>query len=237
VGKVSFLHTNDMHGTLTDEVFLRLKELRKGCDLYFDTGDCIKAGNLGIPLTPDPVWDKLGKLGADPTLLGNRETHPIGRVMSEKLRGIGHHLVVSNMWNLDGSPFTNRSMTYSNIKGLRIGIFGVMVPMATEAKRDKVLWSHRWTQPIPAAIEMVAELRAGCDVLIALSHIGYRRDLELARAAPQIDIIFGGHSHTVLMEPVLEGRTYICQGGSHNRFAGVYEWSDGVLTGGLRPLR
>jgi 2',3'-cyclic-nucleotide 2'-phosphodiesterase (5'-nucleotidase family) len=80
-------------------------------------------------------------------------------------------------------------------------------------------------------------MRAECDILIALTHIGFKRDIELAQTAPQIDIIFGGHSHTVLTKPHREGRTYICQGGSHNRFAGVYEWSDGELTGELHSLR
>jgi 2',3'-cyclic-nucleotide 2'-phosphodiesterase (5'-nucleotidase family) len=226
-----------MHGTLSDEVFEKLKVLRSGCDLYFDCGDCIKTGNLGIPLGTDPVWAKLDALSVDSSVLGNRETHPLAKVQRDKLRGVAHHVVVANMWNLDGESFTNRSLTFQDVNGLKIGVLGVMVPMATEQKRDKALWSTRWTQPIPEAVKMAESMRAECDLLIALTHIGFKRDIELAQSAPQIDIIFGGHSHTVLTKPHREGRTYICQGGSHNRFAGVYEWSDGELTGELHSLR
>jgi 5'-nucleotidase len=236
VGKVSFLHTNDMHGTLTESVFASLSEWRKEVNLYVDSGDSIRTGNLGIPLAPDPVWCNFEKLNLDVSVLGNRETHPIRGAFEKKIEGATHKIVVANLALANGEPVFPHGWT-TEVDGVRIGFFGVMVPMATEAKRDKALWAHRWTQPIPVAMDCAKQMRASVDLLCAVTHIGHQRDLELARAAPEIDIIFGGHSHTVLTEPVLEGRTYICQGGSHNRFAGVYEWSDGVLTGGLRPLR
>jgi 2',3'-cyclic-nucleotide 2'-phosphodiesterase (5'-nucleotidase family) len=40
------LHTNDLHGTLGGACMERLRLLREECDLYFDSGDAIKAGNL-----------------------------------------------------------------------------------------------------------------------------------------------------------------------------------------------
>ncbi len=236
MGKVSFLHTNDMHGTLTDEVFASLAALRKEVDLYVDSGDSIRTGNLGIPLAPDPVWSKFQRLQLDVSVLGNRETHPVRAAFEKKIEGASHKIVVANMALANGEPVFAHGWTTES-HGLRIGFFGVMVPMATEAKRDKALWTHRWTQPIPVAVECAKQMRPSVDLLCAITHIGHQRDIELARAAPEIDIIFGGHSHTVLKEPYREGNTYICQGGSHNRFAGVYEWNDGVLTGGLRPLR
>lgn len=236
MGKVSFLHTNDLHGTLTDEVFAALATLRHEVDLYVDSGDSIRTGNLGVPLAPDPVWERFKKLQLDVSVLGNRETHPIRVAFEKKTEGASQKIVIANMTLANGEPVFTHGWT-TEIHGVRIGFFGVMVPMATEAKRDKALWAHRWTQPIPVAVECAEQLRPSVDLLCAITHIGHQRDIELARSAPEIDIIFGGHSHTVLPEPHREGKTYICQGGSHSRFAGVYEWNDGVLTGGLRPLR
>ncbi|MEI7576979.1 MAG: metallophosphoesterase [Armatimonadota bacterium] len=230
------MHTNDMHGTLTDEVFDALSALRKEVDLYVDSGDSIRTGNLGIPLGPDPVWAKFQELQLDVSVLGNRETHPIRAAFEKKIEGASHKIVVANMNQSDGISAYAGGFTL-DVNDLRIGFFGVMVPMATEAKRDKALWAHRWTQPIPVAVECARQMRASVELLCAVTHIGHQRDIELARAAPEIDIIFGGHSHTFLQEPYREGNTYICQGGSHNRFAGVYQWENGVLTGGLRPLR
>lgn len=225
-----------MHGTLTDEVFAQLSALRQSVDVYVDSGDCIRTGNLGVPLATDPVWSKFEPLKLDVSVLGNRETHPLGGAFEKKIQGASHKIVVANMALANGEPVFSHGWK-TTVNNIRIGFFGVMVPMATEAKRDKALWAHRWTQPIPVGVDCAKAMRPDVDLLIAITHIGHQRDVELARAAPEIDIIFGGHSHTILPEPIVEGRTYICQGGSHNRFAGVYEWSDGVLTGGLRPLR
>lgn len=233
MGKVSFLHTNDLHGAMSPELAEKLRPLREKCDLYFDTGDCIKTGNLGIPLSPDPVWGMLSELKITASVLGNRETHPVNGVFLKKIVGAQQDILVANMSGT-GRVIESKLLQVSDIK---VGVFGVMVPMCTEQKRDKALWAHRWTQPIPEAVRLAKQLRAQCDLLIALTHIGYQRDIELAKAAPEIDIIFGGHSHTVLPTPHVEGTTYIGQGGSHGRFAGVYEWENGVLTGELVPLK
>jgi len=73
--------------------------------------------------------------------------------------------------------------------------------------------------------------------VIALTHIGHRNDLELAEKSRDIDIIFGGHSHTVVEQPIKIGNAWVCQGGSHCRYAGVYEWTRANgLTGRLMPL-
>ena len=38
----------------------------------------------------------------------------------------------------------------------------------------------------------------GVDIIIALSHGGLDVDLEVAAAAPDVDVIVGGHSHSFL---------------------------------------
>ena len=74
-----------------------------------------------------------------------------------------------------------------------------------------------------------------CDAVVVLSHLGYRQDLALAASVPGIDLILGAHTHTLLHEPEKIGSTWICQGGSHARFYGYYEFIPGIgLTGGLR---
>jgi 5'-nucleotidase len=231
-----FIHTNDMHGTMSPKLFEQLKTLRASADLYFDTGDSIRTGNLGIPLRPDPVWSMFEELQLTASVLGNRETHPLKSAAEMKVSGAKHPILVSNMTLVSGRPaYEIKSLI--DCQGLRIGVFGVMVPMATERMKTSAAWSYRWQLPIPAAIKVAEELRPQCDVLIALTHIGHREDVRLAEATDKIDIILGGHSHTVIQTPERVGRTWICQGGSHNRFVGVYEWSNGELRGGLQPLR
>jgi 5'-nucleotidase len=115
--------------------------------------------------------------------------------------------------------------------GIRFGIFGVL---GLEAAIYAVSAAPvTFTDPIMAARAAVATLRntEKVDVVIALSHGGVRRnpdgtvtegaDVQLAAEVPGIDVVVGGHSHTVLDSPVLvNGRTPVVQAGHNGRFLG-----------------
>jgi 2',3'-cyclic-nucleotide 2'-phosphodiesterase (5'-nucleotidase family) len=219
-----------MHGTLAQASFGKLKALRDRCDLYFDTGDAIKTGNLGVPLKPEPVWPLLEALGCDAGVPGNRESHLLPAVFEAKLKGAAHPILCANLRHRDGTRPLPGLLKIER-QGIRVGVVGVMVAMVTAKMRTQAASAYLWDPPVETAREIGGQLRADVDLLIALTHIGHRKDLELAEGGP-FDIVLGGHSHTVLQEPQKVGRTWVCQGGSHNRFAGVYTW-DGALSGGL----
>ena len=108
--------------------------------------------------------------------------------------------------------------------------------MVTPTMRTEFASQYLWDPPVQTLMALALLIRPRVDLLIAITHIGISQDRHLAERAPQIDIILGGHSHTVLQEPEKIGKTYICQGGSHNRFAGLYQWDASRLTGELVPL-
>jgi 2',3'-cyclic-nucleotide 2'-phosphodiesterase (5'-nucleotidase family) len=230
---IRILHTNDTHGKLTADAAARMMPLRDQCDLYFDTGDCIRTGNLGVPLGEEPVWKTLQALRCDAGVLGNRETHPIEMAFRMKIAGAAHKIVVANLRRQNGSaPFPASILLSAG--GIDVGVFGVMVPMVTQSMASAVVSAYVWDPPIEVARKVVQVLRPRCKLLIALTHIGHGQDLKLAEVCPDIDVILGGHSHTVLSQPAFVGKTAICQGGSHHKHVGVYEWSQGILSGGLR---
>ena len=233
--KIKFLHTNDFHGKLDSSIFEQLSVLRADRDFYFDSGDAIKAGNLAIPLSIDPVWAHLALLNCTASVLGNRETHPLRMAFEMKLQGRQHPVLGGNLVAKDGSEFLPKTIVLQK-EGFKIGVISTMVAMVTARMKTQAASAFLWSDPIETAMSLARELRPRVDLLVALTHIGYRQDVVLAQKCPDIDIIFGGHSHTVLEEPVRENHTWIAQGGSHGRFAGVYEWEGGVLTGGLVPL-
>ncbi|CAN5435847.1 hypothetical protein BH11ARM2_BH11ARM2_31200 [soil metagenome] len=203
--------------------------------MYFDTGDLIRTGNLGIPLASDPAWRLLEELHCDASVMGNRETHPLEAAFRMKLSGHSHPILCANAFRTDGTLAFPATLEIERA-GLRIGVTAAMVPMATERMKTRAAWSLRWTPPIPALIAAARELQPRVDVLIALTHIGFRQDESLAAACPELDFILGGHSHTVLAEPKEVNGVWIAQGGSHGRYAGVYGWDGKRLTGGLRSL-
>lgn len=53
----------------------------------------------------------------------------------------------------------------------------------------------RVTDPIEAVREEVAAVRDRADIVVAVTHLPLFRDIELAEAVPEIDLILGGHEH------------------------------------------
>lgn len=115
--------------------------------------------------------------------------------------------------------------------GIRFGLLGILGRAASvyAVNAAPVLF----TDPVEAARAAVAVLREveKVDVVIALSHGGVRSnpdgtitegtDIELAREVPGIDVVVGGHSHTVFDSPVLvNGRTPVVQAGHNGRYVG-----------------
>lgn len=232
------LHTNDFHGMLTPEIADKIGEIKRKRDaLYYDCGDCVRSGNLAIPTKPEQAWTLLQRAGCDGSVLGNRESHPLAAGLRTKTEGASHPILVANLFDKNGNrPY--RAFQIFERDGKRIGVLGVMVPMVTAKMATAPLSSYLWTDPIEAAKNTVAEMPES-DLVIALTHIGFKNDMRLAEAVPQIQVILGGHSHTLLEEPVGHCGCWIAQTGSHGRFLGDYEWNwkVGTLSGSLIPLQ
>ncbi len=88
--------------------------------------------------------------------------------------------------------------------GLKIGIIGLMPDISSlvageTAKKLKALdragTVNRW------AAFLKEEKK--CDVVIALTHIGYGDDKRLSEETRNVDLIVGGHSHTFLKQPYM----------------------------------
>jgi 2',3'-cyclic-nucleotide 2'-phosphodiesterase (5'-nucleotidase family) len=107
------------------------------------------------------------------------------------------------------------------------------------------------SDPVAVAEALVPELRRKADVVIVLSHIGVEEGRRLARRVPGIDVIVGGHTHTLLKEPVFVPNpadengfhgTAIVQAGSRGEWLGrtVLRF-DGkrltAVTGTVLPVR
>jgi 5'-nucleotidase/UDP-sugar diphosphatase len=79
------------------------------------------------------------------------------------------------------------------------------------------------TDPADLETRATALKAAGADLVVLLSHTGIdsstggTTDATIARDAPDIDIILGGHSHDALTEPRTVGHTLIIQAGSYMR--------------------
>jgi 2',3'-cyclic-nucleotide 2'-phosphodiesterase (5'-nucleotidase family) len=233
---LTILHTNDLHGTLDEAFAQQIRDLKTDDSLYFDCGDCIKAGNLAIPLKPDPVWALLEKAGCDAGIPGNRESQILRSAFKAKVGPARNPLLCANLRLKSGERPLPGQMVFEKA-GIKIGVIGVMVPMVTESMAAKAASAYLWDSPISTACAIAKRLRKEVDCLIALTHIGFKRDAELAEACPDLDMIFGAHSHLKLDSPARFGKVWVFQAASHGKYVGKVVWSpsDGLVDSELIP--
>ena len=84
--------------------------------------------------------------------------------------------------------------------GRRIGIVGIDVAGKTKASSNPDA-ATRFLDEAGTAQAQVDLLRdQGVDIIVLLTHVGYRSDLELAQSLSGVDLVVGGDSHTLLGE-------------------------------------
>ncbi len=222
-GAVTVIHTNDTHGQMRPPASHRLADVLRdhAGALYLDAGDAVTAGNLGFRLGGEPVLTTLGELGCAAMCLGNRETHPRGEIFPRKLDRATFPILCANIHARAGAQVPVSPHVVLTHGELTVGVLGVTVCMFRRREWSQFLTDYWFSDPIEAAREQVGELRSRVDLLIALTHIGFRRDQELAAACPGLDAVIGGHSHTDLDQPHWVGTVPVLQAGSHAFRAGI----------------
>ncbi|MFC3125233.1 bifunctional metallophosphatase/5'-nucleotidase [Pseudoroseomonas globiformis] len=114
----------------------------------------------------------------------------------------------------------------------RVGLVGLTTETTPEASSPGP--TLRFTDAREAAARAIAAIRAdGPATIVLLSHLGLAPDMALAAAVPGVDVIVGGHSHTLLADglPGAEGPAptlvdgpdrlvRIVQAGSNGRWLG-----------------
>jgi 5'-nucleotidase / UDP-sugar diphosphatase len=135
--------------------------------------------------------------------------------------GQGFPVLCANL-NTDGDPVINNFIVPYTIKDygdLRVGIFGLMTDLTNQISNPSPLVV---TPPLAVAQAWVDSLRIGhnCDIVILLSHMGIDYDQAAAANISGIDIIVGGHSHTLIEQPIQIGSTLIVQADEFARYLG-----------------
>ncbi|HSV74109.1 MAG TPA: metallophosphoesterase [Chthonomonadales bacterium] len=224
---LALVHTNDLHGRI-DAPFVqflrRLRVLLPVPSLLLDAGDAVASGNVTFRVRGEDAHDRMVDAGYDVAIVGNREFHFSEAGFRAKLSRASFPVLCANLRpTRPGSALPVSSSVSFEAAGLSIGVLGLTVPMITERMLARRVSGFVFDDPIATARRLAPPLRASCDLLVALTHIGMERDQALAAAVPGIDLIVGGHTHALLPEGQRVGSTLIVQAGSHGRAGGVVE--------------
>ena len=79
-------------------------------------------------------------------------------------------------------------------EGIRVGIFSVTDPSFFARIDSSVSKNYKIKDPKITALEAISRLKEkGCDLVIAISHMGWEKSVRFASDVPGIDIVVNGH--------------------------------------------
>ena len=227
--KITILHTNDVHSHIDPfppndplnpnggGVIARAKIINKfrkenPNTLMFDAGDIFQGTPYFNFFGGEIELKLMSKLGYNASTLGNHEFDNGIKKLSESLKHANFSFINSN-YNLKNTPLENKVKKYEiyNIDEIKVGVFGLGI--ALNGLVEKNLYNGlEYLDPIEITNDITYELKKDhkCDIVICLSHLGFKYDqrkeemcdLILAKKTKNIDLIIGGHTHTFMKKPV-----------------------------------
>lgn len=222
--KVIILSLNDQHAKIDNYDKLkalvdRIRTENKNV-LLFAAGDNF-TGNPIVDMYPDkgyPMIDLMNLVKFDATAVGNHEFDYGQDILLKRMQQAHFSFLSANITDhtnrLKIKPY--RIFTLDN--GVKVAVVGA-IQLGSNGLPDSHpdnLHSISFSESIPS-IEKYKAIRDSCNIFIALTHLGFEKDQELAKQIPQLDLILGGHSHTLTKPAFIVDNTTIMQAGSNVR--------------------
>ncbi|AKG54262.1 5'-nucleotidase [Dehalogenimonas sp. WBC-2] len=233
--KFTILHSNDMHGDFLAEVAAGGGKLTGGLALlsgyinkvrreeenvlYVIAGDMVQGSLIDAEYKGLSTMSIMNYLAPDVVTLGNHEFD----------YGLPHLLFLEKVANF---PIVNANLYIKqyhkrlmqpfhiiNKAGFDILFTGIVTEKVIDAiKKDKLIGSFVSLEDASREVGVItnAYKNDDIDLTILLTHIGFESDIELAKLLnPEwgVDMIIGGHSHTVLEQPAKVNGILIAQAG------------------------
>jgi len=233
--KFTILHSNDMHGDFLAEVNEGKGELIGGLSLlsgyinkvreveenviYVISGDMVQGSIIDLEYKGISTIEIMNYLAPDVVSLGNHEFD----------YGLPHLLFLEKMANF---PIVNANLYINkynkrmmqpyiiiNKAGFDILFTGIITEKVMDSiAQDKLISSFVTLEEASQEVGRItnAYKNDDIDLTILLTHIGFDSDVELAKMLkPEwgVDMIIGGHSHTMLEQPEKVNNILIAQAG------------------------
>ena len=233
--KFTLLHSNDMHGDFMAEVREGSGELIGGLGLlsgyirkvreeeenviYAIAGDMVQGSLIDAEYKGASTIELMNFLSPDVVTLGNHELD----------YGLPHLLFLEKVANF---PIVNANLyvkkygkrlmnpyVIMNVGGFDIMFIGIITEMVMDSLAlDQLIGTFVSVEDAAMEVGKIcnAYKNHDIDLTVVLTHIGFESDLELAELLDPdwgIDLILGGHTHTILDQPAKVNDILIAQAG------------------------
>jgi 2',3'-cyclic-nucleotide 2'-phosphodiesterase (5'-nucleotidase family) len=212
---IRIIHTNDLHSYFTGyytglggyaKVRTKIKEIReeaqmKGIEvIHLDAGDWGEGtsfyhSNQGV----DSIR-ALQLLGVDVATIGNHDHMMGGKVLGQQIRkaGVKTKFTVANIKPTPSMDLRDVVSPFVDLEraGISVRIIGLTT---AQAFFQYTMAPGKILDPVTIGENQGrAAKKSGRELVIALTHIGMAKDIELAKKSSSIDLIIGGHTHSKL---------------------------------------
>jgi 5'-nucleotidase len=208
--RVTLLQVNDVYrftpadrgarGGLARVSTLRKRIMQESPNaLFLLAGDTISPSVESITYKGAQMIDAWNQAGLDYSVFGNHEFDYGDEVLMQRMREskfkwLGANVVDSKTGKIfGGTP----AFDVRELGGVKVGLLGLVLPETKTTSKPGPTTEFR--DPCETAKQIIPQMRAaGAQAVVALTHLSLAQDKALARCAPGIDVIIGGHEHTLL---------------------------------------
>jgi len=223
---VRILHINDFHGHLLPEadangnlkggiarigrkVNIIKKELPQ--TLFIDGGDFISGYLYANFDTGESVASVYESLPLDMFTLGNHEFDYGFKGMRKTLSSLSDKALCANVFFQGKSLYRPyKIVKQGNIKVLYFGITTTMIKRFSPGIKKLNIEVR---EPEKVIEQILMENKDKADIFVMISHQGFDNDMKIAEKFRDLDIIIGGHSHTLVKYPPVINNTIVTQAG------------------------
>jgi 5'-nucleotidase len=167
--------------------------------LTLDAGDQFQGSLFYTTYKSAPIAEFMNGIGFDAMAIGNHEFDDGPEELAKFIDALQFPMISGNTLAGLNSPVADKFKPYivKDFGGEKVAVVSVLATDTDETSSpgDSILFADE----IGYLKEAVKEIEGqGIDKIVLLSHVGYPKDQEIAAAVDGIDVIVGGHSHTLL---------------------------------------
>ena len=226
--KIHIFHTNDLHSHFKywPRMQSYVKEERNNLasigetSYLFDVGDHLDRSNIYTEATIGKGnVQLLNEAEYDVVTIGNNEGITLSHdELFHLYDDANFDVVVGNIDAVNGRnpAWLKPYVVLTTKKGTKLGI------IAATAMFDVYYEALNWqlVEARSTLLRLAHQLRKEVDIILCLSHLGITEDELLAEECPEIDVIFGSHTHHVLPEGKLVNGVLLTGGGKFGQYTG-----------------